>query len=170
MTTTNTTTMATNCAFCDAKYTDENKSVTRNNVSFCTRCVEALTRLKAKDTTQCECCGEPTEYDNIREKNICIDNGCDTRIAKCCTCHEIWGDENGEFDEDGDFKCEECIEKEEEEQTCGVCHKSCKTDDTDHLTLIAEINGIKHCDECLRHYIDQRFSADASTRAAPEDR
>ena len=111
-----TTNQSTNCAFCDAKYTDENKSVTRNNVSFCTRCVEALPRLKAKDTTQCECCKGPTEYDTTREKTICSDSGCNTRLATCCTCYEIWGDENGEFDEDGDFKCEDCIKEDAEEE------------------------------------------------------
>ena len=32
----------------------------------------------------------------------------------CCKCEtEGWGDENGNLNEDGDFTCEECVEKEE---------------------------------------------------------
>ena len=51
---------------------------------------------------------------------------------------------------------EECIAeaiKKAEIAMCGVCHKSCKTDDTDDLVLIAEINGVKHCDECLQKLV-----------------
>ena len=62
----------------------------------------------------CECCKKPENYDIIREKNICSDNGCNSRLAKCCTCYEIWGDENGEFDVDGNFQCEDCIRENEE--------------------------------------------------------
>jgi hypothetical protein len=35
-----------NCAFCEAKYNEENKSITRNGVSFCEKCADCLPVLK----------------------------------------------------------------------------------------------------------------------------
>ena len=58
------------------------------------------------------------------------------------------------YNADGEWRCEKCrITDEDEEVMCGVCHKTCKTDDTDYLVLNTEINGVKHCDECLRAFI-----------------
>ena len=61
---------------------------------------------------------------------------------------------------DGTEVCRACIRKEdedeEEEEMCEVCHKTCKTDDTDDLVLITEINGVKHCDECLHAFLAKR--------------
>ena len=69
---------------------------------------------------------------------------------------------------DGKWVCQQCEvgggmdddeeedEDEEEEEMCGVCHKTCTTDDTDDLVLITEINGVKHCDECLHALLAKR--------------
>ena len=75
-----TTNQSTNCALCNAKYTDENKSITRNDVSFCTKCVECLPRLKTdlpveedeeEEREECDKCGEMV----LSERIVADDGG-----------------------------------------------------------------------------------------------
>ena len=103
---------------------------------------------------QCEDCraGEDEEEEDDAEE--------------CPRCKTYYCEEDDHHNEralwkshvDNVYVCRGCIsaeedEDEDEDATCGVCHKSCKTDDTDYLVLIFEINGVKHCDECLRKLV-----------------
>ena len=109
---------------------------------------------------QCEDCraGEDEDEDDDAEQcPRCKEYHCEEDDRH--KTREFW-----KSNTDGVFVCRGCIAKEDEEEdeddedededaTCDVCHKSCKTDDTDYLVLIAEINGVKHCDECLQKLV-----------------
>ena len=86
------------------------------------------------------------EHIHIFTKGEKEENWCDTCFHDLRDQMKEEGWTHDEEDEDED-------EEEEEEVMCGVCHKTCKTDDTDYLVLNTEINGVKHCDECLRTFI-----------------
>jgi hypothetical protein len=109
-------------------------------------------------------CEDDNEYDN---RVFWVSNTDGTEICRACVRKE--GEDEDEGSHCGECGtstqgrkirglwnntlCEECGE---EEEMCGVCHKTCKTDDTDDLVLITEINGVKHCDECLHAFLAKR--------------
>jgi len=91
----------------------------------------------------CEC--EECEECGAMTCNRCDDDDDEDSERVICTLCELNKENEDEDEEDeGD---------EEEEQLCGVCGKSCKTDETDDLVLVAEINGVKHCDACLKEKV-----------------
>ncbi len=71
-TTTTMSTMSTNCAFCDAKYTNENKPVTRGTVSLCTMCLDALhpdeIAEEEEHEDECTCNACEDDYTNAGER------------------------------------------------------------------------------------------------------
>ena len=58
-----------------------------------------------------------------------------TYVCNECGTHG-WGDERGEINEDGDFTCEECIEKAEEdyEVICECCKHGLTREELDERT------------------------------------
>lgn len=68
------------------------------------------------------------------------------------TCNECgthgWGDERGEIDDDGDFTCEECVEKAYEEEDEDCTRKECyECGETKSCGLYNE-NHEWRCEDC----------------------
>lgn len=85
------------------------------------------------------------------------------------TCNECgtngWGDERGEINDDGDFTCEECIEKvEDDDEPYQVIRECCKhglTDEVRKMTKQEELREIVRLMELER----QAFLQEQSKKA-----
>ena len=74
----------------------------------------------------------------------------------CCKCEtEGWGDENGSLNEDGDFTCEECVEKEDDDVELFECIR-CKKGGFTENDGNADDNGFM-CEKCFDEYNDEPY-------------
>ena len=121
----------------------------------------------------CDCCKkkcDPTQLNEHDFSNLCdecngdkanrkgcecemcetMDEDCREHLVECCTCCKIWGDERGEFDEDGDFKCEDCMEEDEEDEDEGECGGCGEVFPKDKMKLfnVGDINEGYWCEDC----------------------
>ena len=78
------------CNFCGAKYSDSNKKITRNNVSFCQECVKIIDEMRSPSKT-CDGCGDTNVHKHRMYYLPCGSKMCkacleDEHVKVCKTC------------------------------------------------------------------------------------